>query len=176
MVLLKYWFWRQIKRSVMKPKKFDLFTRPFLAGRCTQAGHETNSACFSIHSSSFHFYNALLYCSKYCCGSLSNTDQFVHAHTHDTLTHHTHTHTHHTHTTHTHTTHTHHTHTHTHSQPKKIKNISYDTFGTKVGRVHMQRQDLSKLQTRKLKGLKRSHGDKDIGSREGDSKKLRLET
>ena len=79
--------------------------------------------------------------------------------------------------THSHTPHMSHTHTtHTHTQPKKIKNISYDTFGTKVGRVHMQRQDLSKLQTRKLKGLKRSHGDKDIGSREGDSKKLRLET
>ena len=112
----------------------------------------------------------------------------THSHTHHTHIPHTHTHTththtpptHHTHTTHTHTPHTHtHTHTHTphtHSQPKKIKNISYDTFGTKVGRVHMQRQDLSKLQTRKLKGLKRSHGDKDIGSREGDSKKLRLET
>ena len=78
----------------------------------------------------------------------------------------------HTLTHHTHTPHSHHTLT----QPKKIKNISYDTFGTKVGRVHMQRQDLSKLQTRKMKGLKRSHGDKDIGSREGDSKKLRLET
>ena len=63
---------------------------------------------------------------------------------------------------------------HTHKQPKKVKNISYDTFGTKVGRVHMQRQDFGKLQTRKLKGLKRSHGDKELGSSE--TKKLRLQT
>ena len=67
-------------------------------------------------------------------------------------------------------------HTRTYTQPKKIKNISYDTFGTKVGRVHMQRQDFGKLQTRKLKGLKRSHGDKEIGSSEGETKKLRLQT
>ena len=38
----------------------------------------------------------------------------------------------------------------------------------------MQRQDFSKLQTRKLKGLKRSHGDKELGSSE--TKKLRLQT
>lgn len=40
-------------------------------------------------------------------------------------------------------------------KPKKIKNVSYDAFGTKEGKVHMQRQDYSKLQTRKMKGLKR---------------------
>ena len=40
-------------------------------------------------------------------------------------------------------------------QPKKVKNVSYDAFGTKEGKVHMQRQDYSKLQTRKMKGLKR---------------------
>ncbi|XP_062510254.1 ribosome production factor 2 homolog [Corticium candelabrum] len=37
---------------------------------------------------------------------------------------------------------------------KKKKNVGYDAFGTKTGRIHMQRQDLSKLQTRKMKGLK----------------------
>ena len=42
-----------------------------------------------------------------------------------------------------------------HLQPKKVKNVSYDSFGSKLGRVHMQRQDFSKLQTRKIKGLKR---------------------
>jgi len=40
-------------------------------------------------------------------------------------------------------------------QPKKKKNISRDAFGTQLGRVHMQKMDLSKLQTRKMKGLKR---------------------
>uniref|UniRef100_I3MKE7 Ribosome production factor 2 homolog n=1 Tax=Ictidomys tridecemlineatus TaxID=43179 RepID=I3MKE7_ICTTR len=37
-------------------------------------------------------------------------------------------------------------------KPKKKKNISHDTFGTTYGRIHMQKQDLSKLQTRKMKG------------------------
>lgn len=40
-------------------------------------------------------------------------------------------------------------------KPKKVKNVSYDTFGTKEGQVHMKRQDYTKLQTRKMKGLKR---------------------
>ena len=38
-----------------------------------------------------------------------------------------------------------------------MKNISHDAFGTKLGRVHMQRQDFSKLQLRKVKALKKSH-------------------
>lgn len=45
------------------------------------------------------------------------------------------------------------------SQAKKKKNISHDTFGTKFGRVHMQRQDLSKLRTRKMKGLRKRKGE-----------------
>lgn len=40
-------------------------------------------------------------------------------------------------------------------QPRKIKNISHDAFGSKLGRIHMTKQDLSKLQTRKMKGLKK---------------------
>ncbi|XP_002163952.2 ribosome production factor 2 homolog isoform X1 [Hydra vulgaris] len=39
---------------------------------------------------------------------------------------------------------------------KKVKNVEHDTFGTKTGRIHMQKQDLNKLQTRKMKGLKSS--------------------
>ncbi len=39
---------------------------------------------------------------------------------------------------------------------KNAKNVSRDVFGTKLGRVHMQRQDFSKLQIRKIKGLKQS--------------------
>ncbi|XP_043918667.1 ribosome production factor 2 homolog [Protopterus annectens] len=45
-------------------------------------------------------------------------------------------------------------------KPKKKKNISKDTFGTTYGRIHMQKQDLSKLKTRKMKGLKRRRGEK----------------
>ncbi|KAI0125990.1 Brix domain-containing protein [Xylariales sp. AK1849] len=36
------------------------------------------------------------------------------------------------------------------------KNVTTDTMGDKLGRIHLGRQDLSELQTRKMKGLKRS--------------------
>lgn len=55
------------------------------------------------------------------------------------------------------------------SQPTKKKNVSYDAFGSKLGRVHMQHQDFTKLQTRKLKGLKRTREE----SGKVDTKKLR---
>ncbi|KXJ22791.1 ribosome production factor 2 homolog [Exaiptasia diaphana] len=45
------------------------------------------------------------------------------------------------------------------AKPTKVKNVDYDAFGTKTGRVHMTRQDYGKLQTRKLKGLKRGQQD-----------------
>ncbi|OQV16199.1 Ribosome production factor 2-like protein [Hypsibius exemplaris] len=38
---------------------------------------------------------------------------------------------------------------------KKKKNISQDAFGSKLGRIHMDTQDFSKLATRKMKGLKK---------------------
>lgn len=44
-------------------------------------------------------------------------------------------------------------------QPKKIKNVSVHDLGDKMGRIHMVKQDLSKLQTRKMKGLKRARQD-----------------
>ena len=44
-------------------------------------------------------------------------------------------------------------------QPKKQKNVSHDVFGTKEGRIHMQTQDFSKLQLRKMKGLKRTRSE-----------------
>ena len=37
--------------------------------------------------------------------------------------------------------------------------MTHDAFGTKQGRIHMQKQDLTKLQTRKMKGLKRKSLD-----------------
>lgn len=40
------------------------------------------------------------------------------------------------------------------------KNISRDPFGSKLGRIHMGKQDVSKLQTRKMKGLKKTAEEK----------------
>lgn len=36
-----------------------------------------------------------------------------------------------------------------------MKNVTKDPFGTKLARVHMTKQDLGKLQTRKMKALKK---------------------
>ncbi|KAL4233825.1 rRNA-binding ribosome biosynthesis protein rpf2 [Mactra antiquata] len=47
---------------------------------------------------------------------------------------------------------------------KKRKNISRDAFGSQLGRIHMQKQDLDNLQTRKMKGLKRGNPNKDATS------------
>ncbi|KAI9293966.1 Brix-domain-containing protein [Neoconidiobolus thromboides FSU 785] len=41
-------------------------------------------------------------------------------------------------------------------KPKKQKNHEHDEFGSLYGKVHMQKQDFGKLQTRKMKGLKKS--------------------
>jgi ribosome production factor 2 len=38
--------------------------------------------------------------------------------------------------------------------PKKEKNIEHDAVGHQYGRIHMEKQDLNKLETRKMKGLK----------------------
>ncbi|KAK1962015.1 brix domain-containing protein [Colletotrichum sublineola] len=42
------------------------------------------------------------------------------------------------------------------TEERTKKNITTDSMGDKMGRVHVGRQDLSELQTRKMKGLKRS--------------------
>ncbi len=39
-------------------------------------------------------------------------------------------------------------------KPKVQKNIERDKLGTKLGRIHMERQDYDRLQTRKIKALK----------------------
>jgi hypothetical protein len=41
-------------------------------------------------------------------------------------------------------------------QARSKKNIETDIVGDKMGRIHLGRQDLDELQTRKMKGLKRS--------------------
>merc|ERR1712216_111244 len=49
-------------------------------------------------------------------------------------------------------------------QPREMasipeKNTTHNKFGETLGRLHMEKQDLNKLQTRKMKGLKRGRGD-----------------
>ncbi|CAG8541443.1 5842_t:CDS:2 [Diversispora eburnea] len=44
-------------------------------------------------------------------------------------------------------------------KPKKEKNVNVNEMGDVVGRIHVGKQDLSKLQTRKIKGLKRGTDD-----------------
>lgn len=44
---------------------------------------------------------------------------------------------------------------------KKRKNMEVDEMGDLRGRVHIAKQDLSKLQTRKMKGLKHRFDDED---------------
>jgi len=39
---------------------------------------------------------------------------------------------------------------------KKVKNVATNELGTKMGRIHMEKQDFNQLQTRKMKGLKRN--------------------
>lgn len=43
-------------------------------------------------------------------------------------------------------------------QARPTKNVETDIVGDKIGRVHLGRQDLSELQIRKMKGLKRTRG------------------
>lgn len=51
-------------------------------------------------------------------------------------------------------------------EAKTKKNVDTDLIGDKVGRIHLGRQDLGQLQTRKMKGLKRS---RDVASDEEDA-------
>ncbi|XP_063773210.1 ribosome production factor 2 homolog isoform X2 [Pseudophryne corroboree] len=60
-------------------------------------------------------------------------------------------------------------------QAKKKKNISHNTFGTKYGRIHMQKQDLGKLQTRKVKALKKRPAKKSAASEETTPKRRKKE-
>ncbi|XP_049872564.1 ribosome production factor 2 homolog [Pectinophora gossypiella] len=45
-------------------------------------------------------------------------------------------------------------------RPITKKNISRDAFGSKMGRIHMGKQEIHKLQTRKMKGLKKTPAEK----------------
>ena len=70
-------------------------------------------------------------------------------------------------------------------QAKTKKNIETDIIGDKIGRIHTGKQDLSQLQTRKMKGLKRSRdvpddedafaGADDLAAPNGGDKKARID-
>ncbi|CAK7243141.1 MAG: rRNA-binding ribosome biosynthesis protein rpf2 [Sporothrix thermara] len=49
------------------------------------------------------------------------------------------------------------------TESRTKKNIETDGMGDKVGRVHPGKQDMGELQTRKMKGLKRQHGESEGG-------------
>jgi ribosome production factor 2 len=55
------------------------------------------------------------------------------------------------------------------SQERPKKNIETDIMGDKMGRIHLGKQDLKELQTRKMKGLKRS---RDVLDSEDDEEML----
>ena len=48
-------------------------------------------------------------------------------------------------------------------QAKAKKNIETDLVGDKMGRIHLGRQNLDELQTRKMKGLKRGRNVEEDG-------------
>ncbi|KAH8762591.1 Brix domain-containing protein [Diaporthe sp. PMI_573] len=54
-------------------------------------------------------------------------------------------------------------------EEKTKKNVTVDSMGDKLGRVHMGKVDLSALQTRKMKGLKRNRGNEAEDEDESDS-------
>jgi len=54
---------------------------------------------------------------------------------------------------------------------KKVKNVTTNELGTKMGRIHMEKQDFGQLQTRKMKGLKRNLPTNDEQSK-GKRKKI----
>ena len=45
-------------------------------------------------------------------------------------------------------------------KPKKVKNVEEDAFGSTLGTVHLPSQNLDRLQTRKMKGLKEEKKEK----------------
>lgn len=55
------------------------------------------------------------------------------------------------------------------NEAKSKKNVEMDLVGDKIGRVHLGKQDLSQLQNRKMKGLKRSHAELDDEAMNGET-------
>lgn len=40
------------------------------------------------------------------------------------------------------------------TKPPKVKNVTRNVFGEKIGRLHMTKQEVDKMQVRKIKALK----------------------
>ena len=55
------------------------------------------------------------------------------------------------------------------TEERTKKNISTGALGDKMGRIHLGRQDLDQLQTRKMKGLKRSRDQRGVEDDGDDS-------
>lgn len=55
-------------------------------------------------------------------------------------------------------------------QGKKVKSVRRDNFGSKLGRLHMTKQDVNSLQTRKMKGLKKTYAEKKLKRKSDDNK------
>ena len=55
---------------------------------------------------------------------------------------------------------------------KKVKNVEKDEFGTTLGKIHVPKLDVSKLQTRKMKGLKEDKAEK-IAEKKAKAEKAR---
>jgi ribosome production factor 2 len=53
---------------------------------------------------------------------------------------------------------------------KKRKNVEVDEMGDLRGRVHVAKQDLAKLQTRKMKGLKGAPGEDESEEEDADAR------
>uniref|UniRef100_A0A2S2P572 Ribosome production factor 2 homolog n=1 Tax=Schizaphis graminum TaxID=13262 RepID=A0A2S2P572_SCHGA len=53
---------------------------------------------------------------------------------------------------------------------KKIKSVRRDNFGSKLGRLHMTKQDVNTLQTRKMKGLKKTYAERKIKRKSDEDK------
>ena len=54
------------------------------------------------------------------------------------------------------------------NEARSKKNIETDIMGDKLGRIHLGRQDLNELQTRKMKGLKRGRDEDDVVQTNGN--------
>ena len=53
-----------------------------------------------------------------------------------------------------------------------MKNKTTDPFGSKLGKVHMTRQDYTQLNTRRMKGLKRKRNEENTDDNKKTPKEI----
>lgn len=58
---------------------------------------------------------------------------------------------------------------------KKVKNITEDVFGSKLGRVHIEKQEIGKIQNRKVKALKETQEEKSEKKKKEAAKQRQME-